>query len=247
MSRYWKFWAAMLGVVAQVAVVAADSLDKGLVPPSWAPWVRVGLAVATALAVLGAPKNAPGRVPVGRHEAVPAWGATFDDGAGGDSGRARVPVLTVVLVAALVAASAGPAAARLDGTHPRPVASSTRSWAPVVHPQVVSAGVCDVGVLVVRFDGEFLADRSWVPLLDDGSTRLELLDGSGREVDAGHPDGRWEPPEPEGGPVVSGGEHTLRWAGWAWADGHGLHYYQARVVTGGYTSTAVPVEGGCPE
>lgn len=67
MSRYRKALVAVAGGLAQVAIVAGDAVDSGVVPPSWVPWVRVVVALGTAVAVYAVP-NTPGR-----HEAVSSW------------------------------------------------------------------------------------------------------------------------------------------------------------------------------
>jgi hypothetical protein len=106
----------------------------------------------------------------------------------------------------------------------------------VVAPRVSRTGVCD-GVLVVRYDAVRLGpNRVWQPLMDDGSTRLEVHDSSGRTG----PGGRWV-----GAVTKSGGEHVLRWDGYQTAVEQGAQIDLVRVVTGGYRSTGWPAQEPC--
>lgn len=113
-------------------------------------------------------------------------------------------------------------------------------WLPVIAPRVVTAGSC-TGVLTVTFDAVTLTGVDWWPRPDDGHTVLELHETSGRSG----PGGEWRQPPAEFGPVMSGGEHRIRWAGWAGAVAHGMHYDMARVGVSGYRSMPALIESGC--
>lgn len=110
----------------------------------------------------------------------------------------------------------------------------------VVHVGVTSAQAC-AGTLVVRFDTGWLTGRQWQDGQDDGSAHLMLLESSARSG----PGGSWGSPADDFGPVVSGGEHALRWPGWAHAGASGLHYTAVMVSYGGYWSAPRPVTEGC--
>lgn len=64
MNRYRKAVVATIGGLGQVALVLDQALTDGMLPPSWVPWARVALALATALGVYAVPN-----VTDGRHEA----------------------------------------------------------------------------------------------------------------------------------------------------------------------------------
>lgn len=55
--QYRKYFAALVGTVAQVVGLLATASDAGVLPPSWRPWVVVAVAVLTALGVRQAPND----------------------------------------------------------------------------------------------------------------------------------------------------------------------------------------------
>lgn len=162
MNRYSKAWVAVAGALAQIAVVLDQALDAGALPASWVPWVRVGLALATAVGVY-AVRNTPAPVEhVYRR---------------GDTGSARTLLVALVgfaLAGLLVVATllAGPAEA-----HRRTP----------LHVDVNDARVCS-STLLVAFDLEQLVAREWTFRQDDGAAVLQLRHHGAAAGPAGH----WE-------------------------------------------------------
>lgn len=227
MNRYRKAWVAALGALAQIAVVLDQALDDGTLPASWVPWVRVTLAILTAVgvyAVRNDPAPAQTVMNVSGYDAKHLQRA-FDDQLRHrrDTGSARTVLVTLVgfaIAALLVVATmlAGPAEAR-----PRPVE----------HVGVTFARTCS-GVLEVGFGLEVLHGRAWTWRQDDGTAVVELHHlGS-----AAGPGGHWEAYPARSG---SGGEGRLR------VDVVGLPYWDAvRIVHGGVASSQRVPEDRCP-
>lgn len=233
MSRYSKAWVALLGVAAQIAVVAADAQDQDLIPSRWQPWVTVGIALATALGV----RQVPNAAMTGRHIAGPLPSGGDFDAFGSDSGRVRVSLAMaaagMLLLVAILPASAAPRAGLRD-----PDLSPRSARQPVLVEHVRTGGVWACGaVLLVSYDVERLVAMQWQPELDDGRVGLEVEDLSGRSW----PHGIWVPAES----VKPGGEHWLRWP-LADADKLGMNPVAARVTRGGAASVSRPIEPGCP-
>jgi len=53
LNPYRKAAVAVLGALAQLLVVLDEALSVGVLPEAWVPWVRVALALGTALGVYG--------------------------------------------------------------------------------------------------------------------------------------------------------------------------------------------------
>lgn len=184
-KAYRKYYVAILGGLAQVAVVLDQALDAGILPASWRPWVVLAVAAATALGVRQV-RNAPllasgGSIPAGPSRGRSTWG---------DAGTARTLLVTLVgfsLAGLLVAATllAGPAEA-----HRRPAE----------HVRTNGAQVCG-GTLLVAFELEQLVGGAWTFRQDDGAAVVQLHHhGNGAA-----PGGQWETYVP-----ASGGEGHLR-------------------------------------
>lgn len=61
MSNYRKLIPAVLGALAQIAIMLATAQDAGILPESWRPYAAGVIAIATALGVYAAPPNTPAR------------------------------------------------------------------------------------------------------------------------------------------------------------------------------------------
>ena len=162
MNRYRKAWVAVAGALAQIAVVLDQALDDGVLPPAWVPWVRVTLALLTAVGVYAVP-NAPRVVYVrGRG----------DRGAARPGLLAALAALGTAVLLVLATLLAGPADA-----HRR-----------VEHVDANRACLSSGAVLVVSFDLEQLHGRTWTFLEDDGAAVVELHHVGA----AAGPGGHWE-------------------------------------------------------
>lgn len=157
MSKYRKAWIAAAGALAQIAVVLDQALTAGTLPPSWVPWVRVFLAVLTAVGVF-AVRNAPATY-VPRHGDAGTTGAMF------------VTLVGFTLAGLLVVATllAGPAQARRQ----------------LEHVGVASARACS-GTLVVAFNLEVLRGGVWAFQQDDGAASVQLRHQDAAAGPGGH-------------------------------------------------------------
>jgi hypothetical protein len=107
-----------------------------------------------------------------------------------------------------------------------------------------TARACN-GALTVTYGRQILVGHEWrITDRDDSQWIIEVHDYSGRFQNPNNPasDGKWLPTDLYGaGPVVSGGEHALRWPGYGRALGNGAHIDKARVVRADGTGlTSVP-------
>jgi hypothetical protein len=222
MSRYWKYWVAVAGVLAQLLVAVEAALDVGAIPEGWRPWVVVVIAVATALGVRKV-ENAPMTTAPAR--AYAELVALADEearrrGYRGDGGYARPRLLWGALLpmAAVLAVAASGAPAQAHG----PVAPL---------PVITDIEQCD-GVLTVDFTVIELEAGRLTVMHDPGDVFIELHHvGS-----AAGPGGKWSPPERLG----AGNGQAL-------ADVAGLPTWDLARVTMPYRGQAVASDAHTPE
>ena len=164
MDRYRKAGVALLGALAQLATVLDEAQVAGVLPHAWLPWVRVVLALATALGVWAVP-NVPMPALLPEH--------------GRDRGTSTLMVSTVMAVLLVAAATW-----LLIALAIAPPASAHRS---VEHVRASSARVCG-HLLLVGVELEQRHGREWVFAQDDGLATVQLRylgNGAG-------PGGHWE-------------------------------------------------------